>query len=120
MGSPVRRSDDSEGSQAGPPGAPQAGGAAARAASQSLSPPHPAFDPVSAREGFPQVLLIGDSISIDYTEHVRGLLAKVADVHRPAINCESTLEGLRLLDGWLGSRKWAVIHFNWGLHDLKY
>ena len=81
---------------------------------------HPAMEPVSSRAGFPQVLLIGDSISVDYTLHVRGLLNKVADVHRPPVNCESTIEGLREIDNWLGSKRWAVIHFNWGLHDLKY
>jgi acyl-CoA thioesterase-1 len=80
---------------------------------------HPAFDPVSARPGMPQVLLIGDSISIEYTLHVRGLLARVADVHRPPVNCESTVLGLKEIERWLGDRKWDVIHFNWGLHDLK-
>jgi len=80
---------------------------------------HPSFDPVSARPGLPQVLLIGDSISIEYTLHVRGLLARVADVHRPPANCESTALGLGEVDRWLGDRKWDVIHFNWGLHDLK-
>jgi acyl-CoA thioesterase-1 len=87
---------------------------------QSAQVQHPAMDPVSTRDGFPQVLLIGDSISIDYTLHVRGLLNKVADVHRPLVNCESTIEGLREIDRWLGAKRWAVIHFNWGLHDLKY
>ena len=24
------------------------------------------------------------------------------------------------MDKWLGDGKWDVIHFNWGLHDLKY
>jgi acyl-CoA thioesterase-1 len=24
------------------------------------------------------------------------------------------------LTSWLGDSKWDVIHFNWGLHDLKY
>ncbi len=24
------------------------------------------------------------------------------------------------LDSWIGDRKWDVIHFNFGLHDLKY
>jgi acyl-CoA thioesterase-1 len=27
---------------------------------------------------------------------------------------------LESLDAWLGDRKWDVIHFNFGLHDLKY
>jgi acyl-CoA thioesterase-1 len=24
------------------------------------------------------------------------------------------------IEKWLGTRKWDLIHFNWGLHDLKY
>ena len=24
------------------------------------------------------------------------------------------------IDAWIGKKKWDVIHFNWGLHDLKY
>ena len=28
--------------------------------------------------------------------------------------------GLEKLKSWLGKGKWDVIHFNWGLHDLKY
>lgn len=66
-----------------------------------------------------QVLLLGDSISIEYTLHVRGLLSRVADVHRPPANCESTLLGLKELDHWLGNGKWDIIHFNCGSHDLK-
>jgi hypothetical protein len=30
------------------------------------------------------------------------------------------LRGLEHLDTWLGDQPWDVIHFNWGLHDLKY
>jgi len=29
-------------------------------------------------------------------------------------------EVLASLDKWLGKKPWDVIHFNWGLHDLKY
>ncbi|HTV33426.1 MAG TPA: hypothetical protein VME69_10065 [Methylocella sp.] len=35
-------------------------------------------------------------------------------------NCESTLTILEKLDQWLGQGKWAVIHFNAGLHDLEH
>jgi acyl-CoA thioesterase-1 len=41
-------------------------------------------------------------------------------VHRPAANCGDTADGLAHLDQWLGEGKWDVIHFNFGLHDLKY
>ena len=78
------------------------------------------FAPVEDRPGLPRVLLIGDSISIGYTLPVRKLLAGKANVHRAPTNCGPTTRGLQLLDKWLGDGKWDVIHFNWGLHDLKY
>ena len=28
--------------------------------------------------------------------------------------------GVEKVDQWLGSEHWDVIHFNWGLHDLKH
>ncbi|NLE37410.1 MAG: SGNH/GDSL hydrolase family protein, partial [Pirellulaceae bacterium] len=30
-----------------------------------------------------------------------------------------TARGLENLDKWLGDKPWDVIHFNWGLHDVK-
>ena len=68
----------------------------------------------------PRVLLIGDSISIGYTVGVRNLLKGKANVHRPLTNCGPTTTGLKEIEKWLGDGKWDVIHFNWGLHDLKY
>ena len=70
--------------------------------------------------GLPRVLIIGDSISIGYTPFVKELFKDRANiVHAPGNN-ESTVRGLERLDAWLGSNRWDVIHFNWGLHDLKY
>ena len=65
------------------------------------------------------VLLIGDSISIGYTLPVRERLAGKANVHRIPENGGPTTNGLARLDAWLGTQRWDVIHFNWGLHDLK-
>ena len=70
--------------------------------------------------GLPRVLLIGDSISIGYTVPVRELLKGKANVHRPLTNCGPTTRGVAEIEKWLGDGKWDVIHFNWGLHDLKY
>ncbi len=78
------------------------------------------FAPVQDKSGLPRVLLIGDSISIGYTVPVRRLLEGKANVHRAPTNCGPTTRGLAQLDKWLGNGKWDVIHFNWGLHDLKY
>ncbi len=70
--------------------------------------------------GLPRVLLIGDSISIGYTIQVRNLLAGKANVHRVPANAGATEVGLENIDSWLGSGRWDVIHFNFGLHDAKY
>lgn len=71
-------------------------------------------------KSLPNVLILGDSISIAYTVDVREGLAGKANVFRPKDNCGDTRSGLANLDKWLGSNKWDVIHFNWGLHDLCY
>lgn len=81
---------------------------------------NPVFAPIKNDPALPRVLLIGDSISIGYTLPVRAALAKRANVHRPAANCGPTTRGLTQIDKWLGKGKWDVIHFNWGLHDLKF
>ncbi len=83
-------------------------------------PADPAFAKVEDVAGLPRVLLIGDSISIGYTAPVRELLKGKANVHRIPTNGGPTTHGLQNLKSWLGDSKWDVIHFNWGLHDLKY
>lgn len=83
-------------------------------------PVDPALKDVADVPGLPRVLLIGDSISIGYTLPVRARLQGRANVHRPPENCGDTARGLRNLDRWLGGGHWDVIHFNFGLHDLKY
>ncbi len=89
-------------------------------AAQARRAPNPSMRQIEDAAGLPRVLLIGDSISIGYTLAVREELKGVANVHRPATNCGPTTNGLANLDKWLGDKKWDVIHFNWGLHDLKY
>ena len=83
-------------------------------------PRNPAFAPVADDPALPRVLLIGDSISIGYTVPTRKLLAGKANVHRIPVNGGPTTRGLESLDPWLGKGGWDLIHFNWGLHDLKY
>jgi acyl-CoA thioesterase-1 len=82
-------------------------------------PPNPAFAPVTDDPALPRVLLIGDSISIGYTVATREALDGKANVHRAPVNCGPTSRGLEGIDAWLGDGRWDVIHFNWGLHDLK-
>lgn len=84
-------------------------------------------------QNLPNVLILGDSISIGYTPFVKEMLAGKANVYRPTLendqpeNCEGTTKGVRNIERWLtnsGSgnsfHQWDIIHFNFGLHDLKH
>jgi len=79
----------------------------------------------------PKVFIYGDSISIGYTEYVRASLEGKASVYRLHENGASSNEFIQKMEkfrktmfqpylkgGW--NFKWDVIHFNVGLHDLKY
>jgi acyl-CoA thioesterase-1 len=77
--------------------------------------------------GLPRVLLIGDHgwtrqgdrILIGYTVSVREALAGRANVHRVLESGAHSGKGVRMLEDWLGEKPWDIIHFNFGLHDLK-
>lgn len=82
--------------------------------------PDPALVAIEDVAGLPRVLLIGDSISMGYTIPTRALLEGKANVHRIPVNGGPTTRGLERIDEWLGTSKWDVIHFNFGLHDIKH
>ena len=96
-----------------------AGAAEPKKAPRKKRRPNPVFAPISDDASLPRVFLIGDSISIGYTLATREALAGKANVHRAPTNCGPTIRGLEGIDKWLGDGRWDVIHFNWGLHDLK-
>lgn len=68
-----------------------------------------------------RVMIIGDSISVGYTDGVRAELAGKANVYRAQGNAGPSSSGVKHVDEWItsGSGHWDVIHFNFGLHDLK-
>lgn len=74
----------------------------------------------------PNVLLLGDSISIGYTPFVREMLKFRANIFRPVLedgkpeNCEGTTKAVKEIDRWLEGKTWQIIHFNFGLHDIKH
>jgi len=90
------------------------------AAAKPKNAPNPVLAPIQDEEGLPRVLIIGDSISMGYTGPVRRLLEGKANVHRIPANGGPTRNGVANIEKWLGSSKWDVIHFNWGIHDLKH
>jgi acyl-CoA thioesterase-1 len=71
----------------------------------------------------PNVLIIGDSISIGYTPYVKKLLAGKANVFHNPGNSEGTTHGVKNIKAWVApqyEKPWAVIHVNFGLHDIKH
>jgi lysophospholipase L1-like esterase len=79
----------------------------------------------------PNVLILGDSISIGYTPFIQEYMKGVANVFRPMLengkpeNCAGTTKGVENIDRWLNSSEnsgfqWDIIHFNFGLHDIKH
>ena len=77
--------------------------------------------PDTENPNLPRVMIIGDSISVGYTDGVRAELAGKANVYRVQGNAGPSSSGVQQVDTWIapGSGRWAVIHFNFGLHDLK-
>ena len=73
--------------------------------------------PIEEVKGLPHVLIIGDSISIGYTLPTRELKGKFAPhSHEWRSDYQRFIRNRKVA----GKRKWDLIHFNWGLHDLKY
>jgi lysophospholipase L1-like esterase len=75
---------------------------------------------VERNRKLPDVLLIGDSISMSYTVDVRSRLAGAANVFRAPDNCRSTRQISANIETYLGEVTWNVIHFNAGIHDLTW
>jgi hypothetical protein len=72
----------------------------------------------------PRVLVIGDSISMNYHDAAKAALKGIANYHRNEGNSFSSLHGVNNAELWLGDYQqkglqWDVIQFNHGLHDLK-
>ncbi len=68
----------------------------------------------------PNILIVGDSISIGYMKPLQRIFKGKANIVHPKANCESTVVGIANLSQWMGTTSWSVIHFNFGLHDIKH
>ena len=85
----------------------------------------PLTDPLATDDPkLPRVLIIGDSISMNYFEAAKAGLKGNANLHRNEGNAGPTTRGVSNMELWLGDytekgRHWDVIQFNHGLHDLK-
>jgi len=111
---PKEEAEEGEETEEKPAKAPKMEKAAKKEDAKSAGPA-----PGPSASGLPRVLIIGDSISIGYTAGVQELLKGKAEVERIPGNGSSSGHGVANLSKWLGEAKWDVIHFNFGLHDVK-
>lgn len=65
------------------------------------------------------MLLIGDSIRLDYQTYVSERLAGVASVGGPVENGGDSRRLLENLDDWVTRQAPDIVHLNCGLHDIK-
>lgn len=84
-----------------------------------LSDPRLTDDPA-----LPRVLVIGDSISMNYHNAAKQALAGIANYHRIEGNAFTSRHGVNNAELWLGNfhekgQHWDVIQFNHGLHDIR-
>ncbi len=85
----------------------------------------PVADPRKTDDpSLPRVLVIGDSISMNYHEAAKAALKGTANYHRNEGNASSSAHGVANAELWLGDYgekgfHWDVIQFNHGLHDLR-
>jgi lysophospholipase L1-like esterase len=73
-----------------------------------------------AAEAPTKVLLIGDSICSGYHPLVAKTLEGTAVVTRASSGGRDTRYTLETATNWLGNGRWDVIHFNWGLWDMRH
>ncbi|MGC4015661.1 MAG: SGNH/GDSL hydrolase family protein [Luteolibacter sp.] len=73
----------------------------------------------------PNLLVLGDSLSIGYTLPLRKLLdgkyntVRAMEKKGAPVNCETSTRYLANMDVWLGKTKWSVITFNCGHWDTN-
>lgn len=86
---------------------------------------YPQPDPRTTDDpNLPRVLVIGDSISMNYHRAAKEALKGIANYHRIESNAGPSDRGVVCMELWLGDYEqpglgWDLIQFNHGLHDLK-
>jgi len=73
--------------------------------------------PKAANTTKPQLLVLGDSISLGWSPVLFAMLEGYESQHAPT-NCGPASKGFECAGTWLGNRTWDVVLFNFGLHSL--
>lgn len=76
------------------------------------------LNPKPEPEELPLVILLGDSIRMNYQQTVLTDLQGKAEIQAPEENCRHSAFTLEQLEKWIGDRQPSVVHINVGLHDM--
>jgi acyl-CoA thioesterase-1 len=77
------------------------------------------LEPVNEdRPNLPHVLILGDSVCRGYTPALGAELKGKVSLYHTRKLAGSTVNGVERIDSWIAARKWDLIHFNFGLHDM--
>ena len=87
--------------------------------------------PTAANTSLPQLLVVGDSISIGYAPQLFAALDGVFEGQHIPINAGNAAKGAACASSWVGSnssnatesphpQQWDLVTFNFGLHSLDY
>ncbi len=85
----------------------------------SGAPKYVTYDYLGEKDpDLPQILLIGDSTMMHtYTAKVKAFAGQAAIYYIP-VNAGLTKTSIRKYRRWVGEKRWDVIYFNSGIHDL--
>lgn len=72
----------------------------------------------SEQDSLPVIILLGDSIRMNYQQTVVAQLKGQATVWAPKENCRHTEFVLENLEKWIKEKNASVVHINVGLHDM--
>jgi len=68
----------------------------------------------------PDILIVGDSISLGYTPFTKKHFLEKANITHNKGNAQHSGYGLEHIEEWIGDKNWDIVQFNWGLWDLCY
>ena len=84
--------------------------------------------PAPNKTALPQLLVVGDSISIGYAPQLAAALSGVFEAQHDPVNAGNAAKGAQCASSWVGNgsdgsahpQPWDLVTFNFGLHSLDF
>ena len=76
--------------------------------------------PSPNKTALPQLLVVGDSISLGYAPQLFAALDGVYEGQHDPVNAGNAAKGAQCASTWVGNGTWDLVTFNFGLHSLDF